>query len=92
MPVKHSKLITVEDSITLDPITILIELVDNGVPAVGIKTLDGEYRTIEEFDEALDEAIEDPDSKKVWNFVPLVLDSARTFCAAYLKALEAAEE
>jgi len=89
------KLIVTTSPITEGPVTALIEI-SAYAKDLAITTLDGEYPTIQEFEDALEDAIQaadgDEDLGAVFNFFPMTLLGAYALYGALTEALEAAEE
>lgn len=86
----------VTDTITLEPVTILVEAVgsqDAEAAEVAIKTLDGEYGVALDFERALSDAVDVSrhSGGKAWSFLPMKVSSVRMLRDVLGEALEAAE-
>jgi len=80
------KLILISNPVTEAPATALIEVASR-YDAVAITTLDGEYHTIEEFDDALNETIRDKTVDKIYNFFPMTLPDIHALVEALTEVL-----
>ena len=89
------KLIVTTNPVTDGPVTALIEVGSN-TEDLAITTLDGEYPTAQEFEDALEDAIQATEAGEVvgavFNFFPMTLLGAYALYDALTEALEAAEE
>lgn len=89
------KLIVTTNPVTEGPVTALIEVGAN-TEDLAITTLDGEYHTAQEFENALEDAMQVTEGGEVvgaiFNFFPMTLPDAHAFREALTEALEAAEE
>ncbi len=90
------RVFTVTDTITLEPVTILVEAVGSQDPEaaeVAIKTLDGEYGAAGEFERALSDAVDvsKHSDGKAWSFLALRLSGVRMLRDVLGEGLEAAE-
>ena len=90
------RVFTVTDTITLEPVTILVEAVGSNGPEaaeVAIKTLDGEYGATLDFERALSDAVDVSrhSGGKAWSFLPMKVSSVRMLRNVLDEALEATE-
>ncbi len=90
------RVFTVTDTITLEPVTILVEAVGSKGPEaaeVAIKTLDGEYGATLDFERALNDAVDISrhSGGKAWSFLPMKVSSVRMLRNVLDEALEATE-
>lgn len=89
------KLIVTTNPITEGPVTALIE-VSADAKDLAITTLDGEYGTAQEFEDALEDAIQATEGGEVvgsmFNFFPMTLLGAYALYGALTEAFEATEE
>ena len=102
MAITYSKLFTVTDGITHEPFTILVEIFTpiGGETLVVIKTLEGEYETREEFDDAREYTIKglekgytrDKDDLKLFGSMTLKISGTRSLIKSLIEALKAYEE
>jgi len=102
MAVKYSKIFTVTDAITSEPVTILVETLNpiGGETLVVTKTLEGKYGTREEFQEAREYAIKgwergytlDKGEIKLYSSITLILPDTRQLVDALNEALAASGE
>ena len=101
MTVKYSKLFTVTDPIAHEPFTILLETINpmGGETLFVIKALEGEYKTLEEFQEAREYVIQgwekgytrDKGDGKLYSSITLMNPGARHLADSLNEALQAAE-
>jgi len=94
--VSFRRVFTVTDTITLEPVTILVEAVGSRGPEaaeVAIKTLDGEYGATLDFERALSDAVDVSrhNGGKAWSFLPMKVSSVRMLRKVLDEALEATE-
>lgn len=89
------KLIVTTNPVTEGPVTALIEVGLN-TQDLAITTLDGEYHTAQEFEDALEDSMQVTEGGEVvgniFNFFPMTLPDAHALRGALTEALEAAEE
>lgn len=87
MAVKYSKFFTVIGAITNEPVTILVELVEaEGSKNVFIESVEGEYKSAKDFDEAYKSGEE-----KIRNFIPMMVPDVQNLVNALTEALVASE-
>jgi len=101
MVLRYSKLFSVTDAITHDPITVLVESTDtlDGQKFVNIKTLEGEYGSARDFEQSLDYTIgrwERGDIStrkevKLWALLSFMLPEASRLVDALNEAIVASE-
>ena len=102
MNINYSKLFTVPDPIAHEPFTILVESFTpmGGETLVVIKTLEGEYDTREEFDDAREYTIKgwergytrDKEDVKLCSSMTLKIPGTRNLIDSLNEALQAYEE
>jgi hypothetical protein len=102
MTVRYSKIFTVTDAITSEPVTIFVETIDpiGGETLAVIKTLEGKYGTREEFQDAREYTIKgqergytlDKGEIKLYSSITLILPDTRQLVDALNEALAASEE
>ena len=102
MVLRYSKLFTVTDAITHEPVTVLVESIETleGHKLVYIKTLEGKYGSARDFEESLDYTIgrwERGDIStrkevKMWTLLSFMLPEANRLVGALNEALVASEE
>ena len=102
MVLRYSKLFTVTDAITHEPVTVLVESIETleGRKLVYIKTLEGKYGSARDFEESLDYTIgrwERGDIStrkevKMWTLLSFMLPEANRLVGALNEALAASEE
>jgi hypothetical protein len=102
MVLKFSKLFTVTDAITHEPVTVLIESIEtpNGDIIISIKTLEGEYSSARDFEASMDYTIgrwERGDIStrkevKIWALLTFMLPEASRFFDTLNEAITASEE
>ena len=95
MAVKYSKFFTVTGAITLEPVTILVELVEaDGFRGVSIESLEGEYHSSKEFDKASGVVLEETkvSENKMHNFLPMMLPDVHKLVDTLNEALAASKE
>ncbi len=95
MVVKYSKSFTITGAITVEPVTILIEYVEaDGFKGVSIESLEGEYDSTEEFENAYRRVVEDMkvDEEKIYNFLPMTLPDAHRLMDTLNEAIVASTE
>ncbi len=102
MSVKKSKLFTVTGGMSNEPVTILVETVKplGEETLVAIETLEGEYDSREEFEDALDHTVKgwekgwasDKDEKKLWKLIYLKIPGAQKLIDVLKEVLEASDE
>ncbi len=102
MAVNYSKIFTVTDAITHEPFTILVEAFTpiGGKPLVVIMTLEGEYETREEFDDAREYTIKglergytgDKKDVKLCSSMTLKIPGSRLLVDSLNEALQPYEE
>ncbi len=98
----YSKIFTVTDAITNKPNTILVETIDpiGGETLAVIKTLEGEYGTREEFQDAREYTIKgwvrdytlDKGERKLYSSITLILPDTRQLVDTLNEALAAPGE
>ncbi|MCK4697337.1 MAG: hypothetical protein KAT53_03415 [Dehalococcoidia bacterium] len=85
------KLIVTTNSITEGPITVIVETSKTGSD-FAITTLEGEYKTVEEFEAALDDSIQatmnGKDPGAIFNFFPMKIHDAYALYGVLAEALE----
>ena len=94
MVVKYSKSFTITGAITVEPVTILIEYVEaDGFKGVSIESLEGEYDSTEEFENAYRRVVEDMkvDEEKIYNFLPMTLSDTHRLMDMLNEAIAASE-
>lgn len=84
MVVRYSKLITITNSITQKPVTVLIEAIENG-NRIAINTLEGEYSSTDEFERAF----EYMGNSKIRSFLPITPMGARKIVDSLNEAIQA---
>jgi len=90
MGVKFSKSFIIIGAITGDPVTILVEYVEvEDFKGVSIESLEGEYSSTEEFEKAYRRATSELgfSEEKIYNFLPMTLDSAKTLTTTLNEAI-----
>ena len=102
MAITYSKIFTVHDPIAHENFTILVESFTpiGGETLVVIKTLDGEYDTREEFDDAREYTIKgwergytrDNEDVKLTSSISLLIPGTRNLVDSLNEALQAYEE
>ena len=102
MVLKYSKLFTVTDAITHEPVTVLVESIETleGHKLVCIKTLEGEYGSARDFEASIEYTIgrwERGDIStrkevKMWTLLSFMLPGANRLVDALKEALEVSEE
>lgn len=102
MVLRYSKLFTVTDAITHEPVTVLVESIETleGHKLVYIKTLEGKYGSARDFEESLDYTIgrwERGDIStrkevKMWTLLSFMLPEANRLVGALNEALAASQE
>ena len=95
MVVKYSKSFTITGAITVEPVTILIEYVEaDGFKGVSIESLEGEYDSTEEFENAYRRVVEDMkvDEEKIYNFLPMTLPDAHRLMDTLNEAIAISKE
>jgi len=89
------KLIVTTNPVTEGPVTALIE-VSADAEDLAVTTLDGEYSTAQEFEDALEDSIKATEGGEVvgniFNFFPMTLPDVYALVEALREAAEAAEE
>ena len=98
----YSKIFTVTDAITSEPVTIFVEIIDpiGGETLVVIKTLEGEYGSREEFQDAREYTIKgwergytlDKGEIKLYSSITLILPDTRQLVDTLSEALADSEE
>ena len=86
MPVIHDGIINTVDALTLEPITIHIDCIDNGEKTYCVETIDGTYETPEEVHDASEENMIHMD--KNYNIFCLFKDGAKELINGLITALE----
>ena len=95
MTVKHSSIFTAENPLNGEPVTILVEYIEaEGFRGVSIESLEGEYPTAEEFDEAARSTMDGKGrgEARVYTFIAVGTGAARRLADALDGALEASGE
>jgi len=102
MGVNYSKIFTATDAINHEPFTVLLETINpiGGETFVVIKTLEGEYETREEFQDAREYTLKgwekgytrDKGEIKLYSSITLILPEAHKLVAALNEALAVSEE
>ena len=102
MGVNYSKIFTATDAINHEPFTVLLETINpiGGEIFVVIKTLEGEYETREEFQDAREYTLKgwekgytrDKGEIKLYSSITMMLPSTRQLVDALNEALAASEE
>ncbi len=102
MSVLNSKLFKVTGGLTDEPVTILVEIVKplGEETLVAIETLEGEYDSREEFEDALAYTVKgwekgyarDNDKIRKWKLIYLKIPGAQKLVKVLKEALEASEE
>ena len=102
MAITYSKIFTVTDAITHEPFTIVVETITpiGGETLVVIKTLEGEYDTREEFDDAREYTIKgwekgytrDNEDVKLCSSISLKIPGTHNLVDSLNEALQASEE
>lgn len=102
MALKYSKIFTVTGGTSHGPITILVDVIKpiGGEDLIGIETLEGEYGSREELEDALKYAIKgwekgytrDKGEEKMWSLITLILPDARQLVDTLNEALAAPGE
>jgi len=94
MVVKYSKSFTITGAITVEPVTILIEYVEaEGFKGVSIESLEGEYDSTEEFENAYRRVVKDKvDEEKIYTFLPMTLPDAHRLMDTLNEAIAASME
>ena len=102
MGVNYSKIFTATDAINHEPFTVLLETINpiGGEIFVVIKTLEGEYETREEFQDAREYTLKgwekgytrDKGEIKLYSSITMMLPSTRQLVDAMNEALAASEE
>jgi len=101
MVLRYSKLFSVTDAITHEPVTVLVESIDplDGQKFVAIKTLEGEYGSARDFEQSIDYTIgrwERGDISgrkevKMWTLLSFMLPEASRLVDALNEAMVASE-
>ena len=102
MTINYSNIFKTTDAITHEPCTILVETIDpiGGAPLVLIKTLEGEYDTREEFEDARQYHLKgyekgytrDKGNEKLYNSITLMTPGTRHLVDSINEALQTYEE
>jgi len=102
MTVNYSRIIKETDAITHEPCTILVETIDpiGGKPLVVIKTLEGEYETREEFEDAREYTLKGWErgytrkegERKLYTSITLLIPGTRHLVNSLNEALQIYEE
>ena len=101
MSVKNTTLFTVTGGLSNKPITFLVETIKplGEETVVALETLEGEYETREEFEDALDYTVKGwekgythKDEMKKWKLIYLNLPGAQKLVQVLNEVLEAYEE
>jgi len=102
MTINYSNIFKTTDAITHEPCTILVETIDpiGGAPLVVIKTLEGEYDTREEFEDAREYTIQgwekgytrDKGDEKLYSSITLMIPGTRHLVDSLNEALQTYEE
>lgn len=102
MAVKYTNIFNVTHAITHEPCTILVETIDpiGGDPLVVIKTIEGEYETREEFEDARKYSLEgwergyarDKGERKWYSSITLLISGTRHLVDSLNEALQTCEE
>lgn len=102
MVLRYSKLFTVTDEITYEPVTVLVESKENidGNPLISIKTLQGKYGSARDFEASIDYTIErwergDISTRKevkMWTLLTFVPTEASRLVESLNEAITASEE
>jgi len=102
MVLKYSKLFTMIEGLTREPVTILVEAIEtiDGDNLIGIKTLQGEYGSARDFEESIDYTIgrwERGDIStrkevKMWTLLTFMLPEANRLVDSLNEALQVYEE
>jgi len=101
MSVKNTTLFTVTGGLTEKPVTFLVETVKplGEETVVVLETLEGEYETREEFEDALDYTVKgwekgyaNKDEMKRWKLIYLKIPGAQKLVHVLNEVLEACEE
>ena len=74
------------DTITDSTITVLVSTTKKGID---ISTIEGNYKTEEEFEEAWERTLREKKSIDLMNFLPLTVEGAEELWGALTKILEA---
>lgn len=101
MVLRYSKLFTITDAITHEPVTVLVESIETleGHKHVHIKTLEGEYGSARDFEASIDYTIErwergDISTRKevkMWTLLSFMPPEANWLVGALNEALAASE-
>jgi len=101
MSVKNTKLFTVTGGITNKPITFLVETIKplGEETVVALETLEGEYDSREEFEDALDYTVKGwekgykhKNEMKKWKLIYLKIPGAQKLAHVLNEVLESSEE
>ena len=92
---KYRKSFVSTGALTGEPVTILVEYIEaKGFKGVSIESLEGEFNSPEEFEEAYKRTLPDKDnipSDKIYNFLPMTLHTAQTLKNILGEAMTASE-
>jgi len=98
MTVNYSRIFKATDAITQEPCTILVETIDpiGGKPLVVIKTLEGEYETREEFEDAREYTLKgwergytrDESERRLYTSITLRIPETRHLVSSLKEALK----
>ena len=101
MTVNYSRIFKATDAITNEPLTILVETIDpiGGKPLVVIKTLEGEYDTREEFEDAREYSLKgwekgytrDKGERKLYSSITLMIPGTHDLVDSLNEALQTSE-